>query len=85
VFKVTLLLLFAVIQLSSLEIYHKKIFENLLPNAEIYIDKNNTLTIDTIQTQSFSKNNQKSLGFGYSPNFTVWIRFTLENKSAKTW
>lgn len=81
--KVILLLLFAVSQLFSVEIYNQKIFENLLPNAEIYIDKNNSLNIDTVQTQDFFKNYQKNLGFGYSPNFTVWIRFTLENKSAK--
>jgi two-component sensor histidine kinase len=83
VFKVILLVLFAVSQLFSLEVSNQKLFENLLPNAEIYIDKNNTLNIDTVQTQSFSKNSQKSLGFGYSPNLTVWVKFKLENKSAK--
>jgi len=51
--KVILLLLFAVSQLFSVEIYNQKIFENLLPNAEIYIDKNNSLNIDTVQTQDF--------------------------------
>jgi len=70
-------------QLFSLEVDSQKTFENLLPNAEIYIDENNIVTIDTVETQSFSKNHQKSLGFGYSPNFAVWIKFKLENKSDK--
>jgi len=69
--------------LFAFEIEEKEVFQNLLKNSEIYIDKSNSLTIKEIETQSFLKNHQKSLGFGYSPNFTVWIKFKLENKSDK--
>jgi two-component sensor histidine kinase len=55
----------------------------LLSHSKIYIDKSSSLTIENIQNKSFEVNNKKSLGFGYSPDFTVWIKFKLENKSAK--
>jgi len=70
-------------QLFGLEIKEKKTFQNLLENSKIYIDKNNSLTIKDIQKLLFVTNTQKSLGFGYSPNLTVWIKFKLENKSDK--
>ncbi len=82
-FRVILLLLFTVSLLFSLDVSNKESFENLLLNSEIYIDKNNSLTIDTIETQLFSKNSQKTLAFGYSPNLTVWVKFKLENSSDK--
>ena len=47
------------------------------------MNKSSSLTIENIQNKSFEVNNKKSLGFGYSPDFTVWIKFKLENKSAK--
>ena len=82
-FKVIFLLLFAVRLLFSLEVSHQELFENLLLHSKIYIDKTNSLTIDTIQTQHFKKNHQKTLTFGYSPNITVWVEFKLENSSNK--
>ena len=67
--------------LFSFEIKEKREFKNLLPHSKIYIDKNNSLSLKEIKKQKFSKNSKETLGFGYSPNFTVWIKFTLENKS----
>ncbi len=83
ILRVILLLSFFFNIISALEIEEKTTFENLLLNSEIYIDKNNSLTIDTIETQLFSKNSQKTLAFGYSPNLTVWVKFKLENSSDK--
>ena len=82
-FKVIFLLLFTVRLLFSLEVSNQELFENLLLHSEIYIDKTNSLTIDTIQTQHFQKNSQKTLTFGYSPNVTVWVKFKLKNSSNK--
>lgn len=81
--KIILLLSLLLNTLFALEIEEKRGFENLLTHSQIYIDKTNALTIKEIQKQHFSKNSQKSLAFGYSPNFTVWVKFRLENKSAK--
>ena len=54
--------------------------DNLLKNSYIYKDQTNSETIETIKDKSFTPINQtKSLSFGYSPNFNVWIKFTLHN------
>lgn len=56
--------------------------DNLLKNSYIYKDQTNSETIETIKDKSFTPINQtKSLSFGYSPNFTLWIKFTLTNNS----
>ncbi|MGE0051898.1 MAG: 7TM diverse intracellular signaling domain-containing protein [Arcobacter sp.] len=53
----------------------------ILPNSEIYIDKNRNLTIEDIikQNVKFEKNNKEILSFGYSPDFDVWIKIVLKN------
>lgn len=56
--------------------------DNLLKNSYIYTDQTNSETIETIKDKRFTSINQtKSLSFGYSPNFTLWIKFTLTNNS----
>lgn len=56
--------------------------DNLLKNSYIYNDQTNSETIETIKDKRFTPINQtKSLSFGYSPNFTLWIKFTLINNS----
>ena len=59
--------------------------DNLLKDSYIYKDQTNSETIQTIKNKEFSPINQtKSLSFGYSPNFTLWIKFTLTNSSDET-
>jgi hypothetical protein len=56
--------------------------DNLLKNSYIYKDETNIETIETIKDKEFIPINQtKSLSFGYSPDFTLWIKFTLINNS----
>ena len=55
----------------------------LFSHSKIYIDKSSSLSIEDIQDKTFEVNNKKSLGFGYSPDLTVWVKFQLENKSDK--
>ncbi|WP_024953473.1 7TM diverse intracellular signaling domain-containing protein [Sulfurospirillum arcachonense] len=59
---------------------------NILPYSKIYIDKSQTLTINNILKNDipFKKNKQNILSFGFSPNFDVWIQFSLTNNSKKT-
>jgi len=60
-------------------------FINLLPHSEIFLDRSRNMTIDEIDNSSqlFKKNDKKLLGFGYSPDFDVWIKFTLKNNTDK--
>jgi len=59
---------------------------DLLPHASIYIDNTNKLTIDEVQKKNieFKENDKSLLGYGYSPDFTVWIKFTLKNNTNKS-
>ncbi len=57
--------------------------QELLSSSSYYVDYNRTATIDTIATKKFIPINNKELGFGYSPDFTVWIKFVLSNNSDK--
>lgn len=58
---------------------------NLLKNSEVYIDKNRNFKIDNVKILDdlFKINKKDTLSFGYSPEFDVWVRFTLENNSDK--
>jgi len=56
--------------------------KELLSSSEILIDKTKLLTIEDIKkNKNFIKNTEELLGFGYSPNFNVWIKFTIHNNS----
>ena len=56
---------------------------DILPTAQIYIDKTRSLTFQDIQTKEkeFFSNDKKLLGFGYAPSFDVWVKFTLTNET----
>ncbi len=47
------------------------------------MDKSHKLSFEEIKNQPFTKTNKIKLGFGYSPNINVWIRFQLVNHSDK--
>lgn len=59
--------------------YTKK--QEILSLSEVFIDKTNSLDISKIKKQTFVKNNSSSLHYGYSPDFTVWVKFILHNNS----
>ena len=60
-------------------------FYNLLPYSKIYVDKSKSLTIENITQvkDKFEINSKKFLGYGYSPDFNVWVEFTLKNSTDK--
>ena len=68
---------------STINIDEKTVFYELLSSSEIYIDKTKKLDIEDVKKKKFEKNNKKLLGYGYSPNFDVWVRFTLKNNTQK--
>jgi two-component sensor histidine kinase len=85
--KLLLILFFThFIYADALLVEDKTDFVELLPSSLIYIDHSRKLTIKDITTQNimFEKNDKRLLGFGYSPDFDVWIKFTLKNNSHKT-
>lgn len=53
----------------------------ILTKSKIYIDKTKKLTIDEIikDNDKFIDINHSVKRYGYSPNFNVWIKFTLHN------
>lgn len=67
---------------NSIDIDKKNQIE-LLQTSEIFIDEKRNYTIDKIVVSDdlFQKNDKNILSFGYSPNFDVWIKFTLKNSS----
>lgn len=83
----TILFLFvSMLQGEVINIEENKNIYDLLPSSQIYIDKTRKLTIDDITTKNikFENNHKSILGYGYSPDFDVWIKFTLKNNSDKT-
>lgn len=69
--------------LFALKIDNKETFTNLLPYAKIYIDHTQKSNIETIKERKFQPNTEQTLGYGYSPDFHVWLRFTLINNTSK--
>lgn len=57
----------------------------ILTSSQIYIDKTKKLTIDDIfhKDSEFHDNDKELLSYGYSPDFDVWVKFTLKNTSDK--
>ena len=86
IFKAILLSVFIAVHAHSLNIDDKTNFYDLLPNSKIFIDKSKNLTIEDIKTKDkeFKQNDKSLLGFGYSPDFSVWVKFTLKNTTNKT-
>jgi len=78
------ILLLVIESLFALEIDDSVTFNELLSHSEIYEDHNRSENIRTIQNRKFEPNDKALKGYGYSPNFDVWIRFTLTNKTANT-
>lgn len=72
------------ITLFGLEINQETAKVNLLLHSEVYIDKNQTETITSLQNKKFKPNKNELLGFGYSPNLIVWIKFSLSNTTSNT-
>ena len=53
----------------------------ILPSSSVYIDKSKTVKFLDIQNKTFIKNTKRSLLYGVERDFTLWIKFTLQNTS----
>ena len=83
-FNFVFILLFLSSSLLSLKIDKKTLYNELLSHSQIYIDYNQTEDIKTIENKPFKANDKRILGFGYSPNFDVWIKFKLTSSTNHT-
>jgi len=79
--KILLIFMLFLSYLSATNIDDKSSNIDILSSSEIFIDYSKKLTIDKIieNKVSFSKIDSSTKKFGYSPDFKVWIKFTLHN------
>jgi hypothetical protein len=82
-FRIPYIVICLTISIFALEIQNKTDFQELLAHSKIYIDKTLSLNIQKVKTKKFNPTTSNNIGFGYSPNIAVWVKFTLLNKSSK--
>ena len=51
----------------------------LLSHSSVYLDTTRKINIETIDKQSFTPIGENSIGFGYAPDFNVWVKIKLHN------
>jgi len=56
---------------------------SILPYATIYLDETKKLSISEIKQKEFKINEKPILGYGFSPGFNFWSKFTITNSSNK--
>ena len=78
---ILILLILSTTYLLPININNQTPYNELLSQSQIYIDNNKSETIKSIQKRKFENNSKKILGYGYSPSYAVWIRFTLTNRT----
>ncbi len=65
----------------TIEVDKNTHFRDILPSAQIYLDRARSLTPEQLRREDldFRPVGETLLGFGYSPDFDVWLRFELHN------
>ena len=66
---------------SSIEIDENTQHLEILSKSQIYIDNTKNLNLEDIQKEKFKDNTKSTLAYGFSPSFSVWVKFTLKNTS----
>ena len=56
---------------------------SILNKSSIFVDKTNNLSLHDIKKQNFITNNLINLNLGYKPTASLWIKFSLHNKTGK--
>ena len=75
---------YIILYISTLSLYgieFSKIvpLQPLLATSTLYVDDTLKVNIATIDKQVFTPIEENSIGFGYAPNFNVWIKIELHN------
>jgi len=73
-----------ILSISTLSLYgiefSKSIpLQPLLSASTLYIDDTCKVNIETINKQPFTPVEENSIGFGYAPDFNVWVKIELHN------
>jgi len=64
-----------------MDISKSKLQEPLLSDSKIYIDHTRKVNIESISQQAFKAITKEKIGFGYAPDFDVWLKIELSNPS----
>jgi hypothetical protein len=56
---------------------------SILQSSETYIDTTKSLSLEDIKQKKFTPSSKKNLSYGYSPDYDVWVKFTLKNSTNK--
>ena len=84
-FKIIFIFFFVTLSYAdTTEIKSTQTFDDLLANSSIYIDNSKNLTLNEVKKLEFKQNDKVLLSYGYSPNFNVWIKFTIKNTTNKS-
>ena len=80
---ILLVFIFTASLFGNIIIKEDSINHDILSKATIYKDKSKKLTINDIKKGNikFTKNYENTLSLGYTPEYNLWIKFTLENNS----
>jgi len=55
---------------------------DILSQSQIYLDRNSSLTKESVSLK-YEQNRKSTLTLGVVPDATLWVKFTLKNRSAK--
>jgi len=75
----SLLLYISTLSLHGMSLIKTHTPQPLLSDSSFYIDATRQVTIETIEKQQFEPAEKNSIGFGYAPDFDVWIKIELTN------
>ena len=80
----TLRYFYIIISISTLSLYGIEFsktvpLQPLLASSTLYIDDTRKVNIKTIDNQPFTLTEENSIGFGYAPDFNVWVKIKLSN------
>ena len=83
-FKILFLILFYFYSMPSfaIEITNNSSNIELFHLSQYYFDKTNQASLQEIKKKEFLTNNQKIRSFGFNPNQSVWIKFSLKNSTS---
>lgn len=76
---IAILLYFFNLSLYGMSLSKEQLQQPLLSDSMIYIDHTRKVTIETIEQQTFKPTEKDKIGFGYAPDFNVWIKIELTN------
>lgn len=82
-FRILFIMIFS-LNLYALEVDESSSNLDVLSHSHLFLDESGSLSKTEVLKQDFLPNTQSVVGFGFVPNKTLWIKFTLKNSSDKS-